>query len=276
MFQEEIFWQNKEPPKDYPYEIILAGHTSGAPYEIFRPCPPRLFVIGYVIKGKGYINHENSVIKVGTGDTFVIGPGKPHSYYADNDDPWDFIWINIRGNLVNSLASLFGLTWPSVHRSVKCRYLIEQIHCYCSSAVDVLSLCSLASSKVLELIQEVTRSNFISSEKLSLAETVKSMLDGAVLGKISLAEIAEELEYSDVHINRIFKNAYGETPHKYLVLQKLNYAAGLLSDTTMSVSEIASMLGFSDEFHFSNSFYKHFGIRPRMYRKNNPPVGNDE
>ena len=47
---------------------------------------------------------------------------------------------------------------------------------------------------------------------------------------------------------------------------KLNKAGRMLLTSELSVKEIASMVGFEDQFHFSRNFKKHFGYSPSEYR----------
>ena len=62
----------------------------------------------------------------------------------------------------------------------------------------------------------------------------------------------------------------GMSFHAYQKERKLEMAASLLkTEPDMQLREIASMLGFYDEFHLSKSFKQKYGVSPREYRGKN-------
>ena len=78
---------------------------------------------------------------------------------------------------------------------------------------------------------------------------------------------AKELSYHPNYINRVIKKATGMTFHKYVVDEKLHYAATLLLSTNDSITEIAYSLAFNTSSHFSNLFAEKYQCTPSEYRK---------
>ena len=54
---------------------------------------------------------------------------------------------------------------------------------------------------------------------------------------------------------------------EWLNQRRLQMASQYLSSTRKTISEIAAMCGFSDQFYFSRVFRRHFGQSPLRYRK---------
>ena len=79
-------------------------------------------------------------------------------------------------------------------------------------------------------------------------------------------QIAAEFNYHTYHINRIMRNATGTTVHKYLINYRIAVSKSLLSNTNMSIEEIASEVGFKNTPYYSNSFKKIVGCSPSYYR----------
>jgi AraC-like DNA-binding protein len=69
------------------------------------------------------------------------------------------------------------------------------------------------------------------------------------------------------HFIRSFKRAYGRTPQNYRIHYLILQAKSLLSDTRLSVSGIANICGYSDQYYFSRLFKKHTGVTPSEYRR---------
>ena len=70
------------------------------------------------------------------------------------------------------------------------------------------------------------------------------------------------------HSARSLSLCYGVTPSEYVSDLRLNYAAGLLKNSNLAVSEICFVSGFNNISHFYTVFRKKFDLTPREYRKN--------
>ncbi len=69
------------------------------------------------------------------------------------------------------------------------------------------------------------------------------------------------------HTTRLLSAHYGLTPSDYLAELKLGYAAGLLRNSNLTVSEICYQSGFNNLSYFYLRFRKKFGVSPRSYRE---------
>lgn len=67
-------------------------------------------------------------------------------------------------------------------------------------------------------------------------------------------------------MSRLFKRFHNRTPQEYIIQLKLNKAAALLLTLDLSVKEVATHVGFEDQYHFSRSFKKLYGQSPKKYR----------
>ena len=82
------------------------------------------------------------------------------------------------------------------------------------------------------------------------------------------AEVAARFGISKRSAELIFKEATHSTIHEFILSHKLNEAKQYLRDyPDMKLSALASLLGFYDEYHFSRSFKRAFGISPREFKK---------
>ncbi|MBQ3015851.1 MAG: helix-turn-helix transcriptional regulator [Clostridia bacterium] len=86
---------------------------------------------------------------------------------------------------------------------------------------------------------------------------------------ISLESIARGTGFSESQIRRTLKSRLRITPLKYINFLRLEKAERLLSESNLSISEIAFATGFEDQFYFSRAFRKQYGISPMGYRRNN-------
>jgi AraC family transcriptional regulator len=86
-------------------------------------------------------------------------------------------------------------------------------------------------------------------------------------GTVDLKEIAKAACLSPFHFHRLFKRAFGQTPHEFLSSRRLAKAKRLLAKSEMPVTEIAWAVGFETSAAFSKFFSKSTGSSPRAFRK---------
>jgi len=71
---------------------------------------------------------------------------------------------------------------------------------------------------------------------------------------------------SPSHFFHVFKRATGRTPVDYFIGTRISKACELLEKSTLSVKEIADLMGYGDPFYFSRIFKSVQGIAPSEYR----------
>ncbi|WP_167769035.1 helix-turn-helix domain-containing protein [Nocardia sp. CS682] len=83
---------------------------------------------------------------------------------------------------------------------------------------------------------------------------------------LTLADIAAEVHLSVYHFIRVFREAIGETPHRFLTRLRIEQAQRLLSTTDLTVGQIADRCGFASPGALSSAFLSQVGVRPSVYR----------
>jgi AraC family transcriptional regulator len=86
-------------------------------------------------------------------------------------------------------------------------------------------------------------------------------------------ELARMANYSPSHFIRAFGAAYEETPHAFLIRQRLERARRLLRVSPLAINEIALESGFENASAFSRLFRQRFGITAGTARRANGNVG---
>jgi AraC family transcriptional regulator len=82
---------------------------------------------------------------------------------------------------------------------------------------------------------------------------------------LSLVDLARLTGRSPRQFSTLFKQAFGTTPHRYLLLARLAEGARQLAQRDASVADIAHRLGFSSQSHFASAFRAVYGETPRSY-----------
>ncbi len=83
---------------------------------------------------------------------------------------------------------------------------------------------------------------------------------------LKVGDIAEYFGYNEKYLTTFFNRMAGMPLKKYLTQELMARAAAQLSDTNISISQIAYSIGFVDPHNFSNAFKKNMGMSPTEYR----------
>lgn len=81
-----------------------------------------------------------------------------------------------------------------------------------------------------------------------------------------IEKLAEMCSINSAYFARLFSEKFGMSPKEYVLELKMRRARELLSQEKYSVSEIGSLLGYSDVYHFSKSFKAFTGVPPTEWR----------
>lgn len=84
---------------------------------------------------------------------------------------------------------------------------------------------------------------------------------------ITRAEVANYVHLNEEYFSRLFRQQTGDTFKDYLLMEKMKEAQKLLEHTRLSVSIIASKVGYDNFSHFSKMFKKVTNQTPQEYRK---------
>jgi AraC-like DNA-binding protein len=82
----------------------------------------------------------------------------------------------------------------------------------------------------------------------------------------SISHIAEAVGVSAEHLARLFSRELGTTPQALLMHERMKLACGLLRNTTLSIADIATRLGYTNANHFSRAFRSHVQTTPSEFR----------
>ncbi len=82
-----------------------------------------------------------------------------------------------------------------------------------------------------------------------------------------LGRLAEVAKLSPTHFLRLYRDVFGQTPHKHVIETRLDAARELLLNSTLGVSDICRTLGFENRCAFARVFKQHFGASPSAMRQ---------
>lgn len=247
------------------YEECASGYSYGPKIRSYH-------LIHFVLYGKGELHINEHIFQLSAGDAFLIPAGKVSYYEASKADPWCYAWISFLG--INSQMYLYQLMTSSDDV-----YIIHGLDTvkYKERIFDIIALQGASTSSyfqangVLFQIMAMLFDDIGFQEsnwgKNSVIDEIKYYLDINYAEKIKLQDMAKSFGIHPNYLTRIFHETYGISPKQYIMDLKLKKARRLLTTTELSVSVIASSLGFDDQLAFSKVFKKEYSVSPTEYRK---------
>jgi len=85
---------------------------------------------------------------------------------------------------------------------------------------------------------------------------------------LSLESLAQQAGLSPYHFARLFRQTMGESPHQFVMRQRIERAQRLLNKGNAPLVDVAVESGFANQSHFTRVFKRYLGLTPHAYRQN--------
>ncbi len=236
-------------------------------YSINRPSSP-ICCIEYILQGCGTVQVNGKQFQAKTGDTYFLPQGTDQIYSSDKKEPWKKIWVNLSGSFVQQLIQIYHLEGCYHFPMLDTSDLLQKIMHYAQhpQSAGVEEKCT---GLITQLFFRMSHS--VHCQEKPLLTPVQRMLSYIELHEteaICLEQLAEVCQRSSSQAQRLFRAQMGQSIYHYVLDRKINLAKQLLTETGMTIREIANYLSFQDELYFSGLFRRKVGCSPTEYRKN--------
>lgn len=96
---------------------------------------------------------------------------------------------------------------------------------------------------------------------------IKDYISWHIHEPLKVSQLAEYFGYNEKYITTFFRNRAGISLKQYILLEKMDKAKALLSETAEPISLIAYELGWTDAHNFTNAFKNVAGLSPGKFRE---------
>jgi AraC family transcriptional regulator len=95
---------------------------------------------------------------------------------------------------------------------------------------------------------------------------IRDLVHGKMEDDLGLDEMAQSVGLSTAHFARMFRKSTGETPHQFVLQQRIERTKVMLQAPDTRVLDVAVACGFKTQQHFAQVFRDVCGISPTEYR----------
>jgi AraC-like DNA-binding protein len=259
--------------------IPRLGHVSVAGIQVTSGLPKHpLRVFGhyalvYITDGVGELIDERGLnIPVSAGDLLFVFPEIGHTYSPLTGTVWTEIFVVFDGPLFElwRQSGLLDPRRPILH--------LEPVEFWARQLVDTVWSVP-QSGRETTLVRLCRLQQFVADARRHAIGTADGergsrwlsqatmLLESDLTRQPDYTRIAQQLGMSYDGFRKRFVKEMGLSPGKYHGQYRINHACLLLATESVTLKEIATRLGFSDEFHLSKRFKQIIGMSPREFRK---------
>ena len=250
----------------FPFQLIAATHAhADSRTPVIERNDYEACTIEYVVRGAGVLKINGKSFSPGKDSIYILSKWSNHSYAPNRENPWHKYFFVIDGDLMVSLLKAYRL--DDIYYFPDCpqlKHYFEEMMALNPNSETVNQQGALLFHQFVSELASVTYG--MPSVLPPEVEKLKETLDSSMSSGFNLVEYAQKSDYSEAHLIRIFRSAFGITPYDYLMSKKMELAKRLLLYSSFSIKEIAAHLAFSDQYYFSNFFKMKTGLSPRNYK----------
>lgn len=266
-----------------PLTVDSVYHVVARPdYDVTRPGIPEKLILAATLSGHGLIRlkdpaiesllpndpvPEDHVLEQEPGDVVLFAPTHTFQYKCIGAN-WNFWWFEFYPSDPQIPSTLWeALSVNTVHYIP---FYDTMLH-LCTESLHSLKLQDAASASyllaaLLCLLNKECSKTITPKNTLALFQQAEQYIH-LNLSSATVKSTAAHLNISEHTLLNIFQSLLGMRTTEYIRKAKMDMAYHLLTTGDLSIREIADQLGYADQFIFSKSFRKQFGISPHSCRK---------
>lgn len=227
----------------------------------------------YIVGGDGQFQINDSLFPVHAHQLVVVNPNIIHTEVSYEAHPLEYIVLGIEGlelTIPGSGEARYCIySFPANNDVLTCMQRVLQEmqerkpehQTVCLAYMDLIMVQLLRHASV-SVSQAPSR--FPANPQCA---AVRQYIDQHYKESLTLDLLAEKARINKYYMAHAFKREYGVSPINYLISCRIREGKRLLSETDLSLSQIAAVLGFSSSSYFSQSFRSTEGMSPTEYRK---------
>lgn len=124
-----------------------------------------------------------------------------------------------------------------------------------------------AKATIYTILERIREYNKTKIENTALAECIQYIELNFCDAELDIKNICNARFLSRSSLYRLFVNYFSMSPKEYIIKLRMNKAVMLLVESDLSIKEISSVCGFSDDKYFSRVFKNTYGYPPSQLRK---------
>ena len=238
----------------------------------------RALELGLALEGSGQVRVGGRSFPIARGSLFFFNANEPHEIYASSQAGIRIAYLQVATSFCYEYVSSFrnlellqnDLTafLPREQHQELVLLMIRALMDYMSPLSDlhglrcICSICQLY-SKLLEYVpyRQMEESAYLSkNKKMARLNRVTEYIDENYAEKITLEELARKEQVSVTYLSHFIRENLNMTFQEYISSVRFERALKLLRSSSMCLTDVSVVCGFSDVKYLTRMLESHFGM----------------
>ncbi|WP_034849882.1 AraC family transcriptional regulator [Clostridium hydrogeniformans] len=250
--------------------VYQCGWENCRPKHSYGPAIRDHYLIHFVTKGCGKFYIDDLTFEIKENQGFLICPEDVTYYEADENMPWNYIWVGFNGLKAPEYIRQMGLgkynpIINTKNSDLVCEYLnkiFESTKLEHGREIRMLGYLYL----FLSLIIEESKVNQTVNYKYEYIQKALEYIEMNYSRSISIKNLADHVGLNRSYFSTLFKASLNLSPENFLIQYRINKACELLNQNkTLRISDVSRSVGYMDQLAFSKTFKKVKGCSPSEY-----------
>ena len=246
------------------------------------------YEIYFLLEGERYYFIHDKTYNVKKGMLVLIHPNVIHKTIKAERSDHERLLINIHPAIMKQYAQGFdSQDWFSgfdgdrpvlalnISNQSQLREKMLAVYCELNEKEEIsFNRVMIGVMDILLFLSELRSSDWSDRSEMVLENQTSLRVNDVVRyindhfdSNLTLASLAKNFFFSPSYLSRCFKQITGFNLKDYINQVRLLEAEKKLTNTSLSISDIGRLTGFSSQTHFGRQFKKYKGITPTLYRK---------
>ena len=231
------------------------------------------------IHGEGVVTCIDQTIYLKQGEGLLLPPYTAHSYHPNYDKTktWSTVYATFGGEAVDKILDCLSMNQAAVYQEQAAGVFKESIdrvfQFLNAQQKETISESFIRSSYMYDILMTIKQYGQLTTaltknQSFSKVRPIVDFLEANFQNNIGLQEMSMHAHLSPQHINKLFHETFGLSPYAFLVQLRMREAKRLLlTDVSLTLREIAELVGYNAVSHFVSTFKTKTGMTPKHYRE---------
>lgn len=244
-------------------------HFMTKDFSIQRPSGRLDYQLLYIYKGCGHFFLEGNWQMIPAGNIVLYRPSEPQIYTYYAQDTPQIYWLHFVGTEIPSLLDTYQIENCFIGKNRLLKQLFDGIILEFQLRKPFFQ--DIAQSDFYKLLPLIHRLHLSQSSPTEGSDSIDQLiinLNKHYMDAWAINSMARFCNLSPDYFSHQFKNCTGYSPVQYLNRLRIEKAKEMLLTESLSVSEVAALVGYKDPLYFSKAFKKATGSSPKMFHGN--------
>lgn len=211
-------------------------------------------------EGVGVYNINGKSIKIHEGELAFLPKGSSYEFRRISEKKCKYMSIVFEADIQNPQLTIFNLENFN-DKNYMLGHFVNFFNC---KAPDKKFKCYSLFYALLSHLSLIEHPNYATKSKMYLIKTALDHLNDHIFDKnLKIEDLADMCKISTTYFRTIFISNFGVTPKEYVVNTRITRAKEILDgESGNTISEVSSLVGYSDPLYFSRAFKKKYGVPP--------------